>query len=77
MRLATWNIGSALGQDIYKNVEYIVQNIEKNLVDVLCLQEVVTSGDATNFIDELQRRLSFCAYSYTISYIKNRYSLIY
>ena len=59
MRLATWNIGSALGQDIYKNVEYIVQNIEKNLVDVLCLQEVVTSGDATNFIDELQRRLSF------------------
>ena len=56
MRLATWNIGSALGQDIYKNVEYIVQNIEKNLVDVLCLQEVVTSGDATNFIDELQRR---------------------
>lgn len=29
MRLATWNIGSALGQDVCKNVEYIVQNIEK------------------------------------------------
>lgn len=59
MRLATWNIGSALGQDIYKNIEYIVQYIEKNAIDVLCLQEVVTSGISISFIDELQKRLSF------------------
>ena len=59
MRLATWNIGSALGQDIYKNIEYIVQNIEKNSVDVLCLQEVVTSSDNMNFINELKKKLFF------------------
>lgn len=59
MRLATWNIGSALGQDVCRSVEYIVENIEKNSIDVLCIQEVLTSGDNIDFINELQRKLSF------------------
>ena len=58
MRLATWNIGSALGQDIYKSIEYIAENAEKNSIDILCLQEVITSGNI-NFIIELQKKLSF------------------
>ncbi len=59
MRLATWNIGSALGKDACKSIEYIVQNIEKNLIDVLCLQEVVTSSENVDFINELKKKLSF------------------
>lgn len=59
MRLATWNIGSALGKDNWKSIEYIAENVEKNLVDVLCLQEVITSGNDIDFINELQKKLSF------------------
>lgn len=59
MRLATWNIGSALGQKDNENIEYIVENVEKNSIDVLCLQEIITSGGSIDFIGELQKRLSF------------------
>lgn len=59
MRLATWNIGSALGQDNWKSLEYIAENVEKNSIDVLCLQEVITSGNDIDFINELQKKLSF------------------
>lgn len=64
MRLATWNIGSSLGQDISNSIEYIAENAEKNLVDVLCLQEVITSGNC-DYVNELKKRLSF---EYSISY---------
>ena len=59
MRLATWNIGSALGQDNWKSIEYIAENAEKNSIDILCLQEVITSGNDIDYINELQKKLSF------------------
>lgn len=60
MRLATWNIGTALGKDNHDSIDYIAGCVKKNMVDVLCLQEVQTSsmGNST-FINELQNKLSF------------------
>lgn len=59
MRLATWNIGSALGRNSGESIEYIAENVEKNSIDVLCLQEIKTSGSDIDFITELQKKLSF------------------
>lgn len=59
MRLATWNIGSALGRNNWESIEFIAENVEKNSIDVLCLQEIITSGSDINFINELQKKLSF------------------
>lgn len=59
MRLATWNIGSALGQDVRKSIDYISENVEKNSIDILCLQEIITSGGDVDFIGKLQKKLLF------------------
>ena len=59
MRLATWNIGSALGKDAIESIDYIVDCVEKSSIDVLCLQEVITSGENIDFVSELQKRLSY------------------
>lgn len=56
MRLATWNIGSALEQDINNSINYIAENVEKNSIDILCLQEVNTSS---KFIEHLKEKLCF------------------
>ena len=59
MKLATWNIGSALGKDPIESILYIVDCVEKADVDVLCLQEVITSGETIDFIEKLREKLSF------------------
>ena len=64
MKIATWNIGSALKYDFDESIKYIAENAEKNSVDILCLQEVVTSGSTRNFINELKKELGFNFSSY-------------
>lgn len=59
MKLATWNIGSALETESDNSIEYIVDYVEKNSIDILCLQEIITSGNKTDYISELQKKLSF------------------
>ena len=54
-----YEVSDMEGQDNCKNIEYIAENVEKNTIDILCVQEIVTSGSSINFIAELQKKLSF------------------
>ncbi len=59
MKIATWNIGSALNMDREVAINSMVRCLEKYDLDVLCLQEIITSGADISYVDELKNRLGF------------------
>ena len=59
MRIATWNIGSAWDGDAKDEIQFISETAIKNSVDILCLQEMITSGTPDNYIEQLKECLGF------------------
>lgn len=63
MRLATWNIGSAV-RNIEDSIEQIKESVERNSIDIICFQEAITSGDNGKFLETVKNELGYEYLSY-------------
>ena len=57
MKIATWNIGSTLGKEAEEITNSLLKALEKYKLDILCLQEVITSGANSDYLSDIQLKL--------------------